>query len=192
MNGGRALQYAFGLVLVVLLLASVSCSSSYEQAEIAISSDVKEAIEFEAPEREYGFYALKTVHPSQAEDLRTMTLIVCGDDVDPYLGTMVAASPVLAMQEPLFQSVKVYLINDNMTCGGRRPCATATESLSVSVEGTEVQVPQERFIYGNDTSEETLLAECVKAVDQHPKSVLLVKRDAGLGQQGEMVEVVFK
>lgn len=192
MNGGRALQYAFGLVLVVFLLAVVSCSSSYEQAEIAISSDVKEAIESAAPKQEYGFYALKTVHPSQAEDLTTMTLLVCGDDVDPSLGMMVAASSVRAMQTSLFQSVKIYFINDNLSCGGEGPCATATETVSLSAEGIEVQLPQERFIYGNNTSEETLLAECVKAVDQHPESILLVKKDAGLGQQGKMVEIVFK
>jgi len=192
MYGDRALRYAFGFVLVVLLLAVVSCSSSSEQAEISISSDVKEAIESAAPEQEYGFYALKTGHPSQAEDLTTMTLLVCGDDIDPSLGIMVAASSVRVMKTSLFQSVKIYFINDNMSCGGEGPCATFTETVSLSAEGIEVQLPQERFIYGNDTSEETLLAKCLKAVDQYPESVLLVKKDAGLGQQGKMVEIVFK
>jgi len=192
MNCERALRYAFGLTLAVLLLVVVSCSSSSEQAEIAISSEVKEAIESAAPEQEYGFYALKTDHPSQAEDLTIMTLLVCGDDIDPSLGIMVAASSLRAMQTSLFQSVKIYFINDNMSCGGEGSCATASETVSLSAEGMEVQLPQERFIYGNDTSEETLLAECVKALDQHPESVLLVKKDAGLGQQGKMVEIVFK
>ena len=192
MNSERALQHTFGLVLIVLLLAVTSCGPSYEQAKITISSDAKEAIESVASGQEYIFYALKTVYPSQAEDLTAMALLVCGDDVDPSQGVIVAASSLKSMHTPLFQSVKIYFINDNMSCVGEGYCVTATEIVSLSVEGIEVQLPQERYIYGNNTSEETLLAECVKALGQHPETILLVKKEDRLEQDTEMVEIIFK
>jgi len=176
----------------MLLLVVASCSPSIEKSEIPISSDVREAIENVAPGQEYGFYALKSVYPSQAENLTTMALLVCGDDVDPSQGVMVAASSLKSMRTPLFQSVKIYFINDNMSCAGEGSCVTATEIVSLSAEGIEVQLPQERYIYGNNTSEETLLAECVKALGQHPETILLVKKEARLEQDTEMIEIIFK
>jgi hypothetical protein len=187
MSGKRQLHRAFGSLLLVLIAAVASCSPTFERVEIALTSSVKEAVQDATPGQEYGYFALKTSRPAQVEDLTKTVLLVCGD-AKPELDLEVAASSVKAMRTPLFQSSKVFFVNENVSCGGSGPCVSMTQN--ISFKGLE-KFKREIQLYGSGVSDTVLTAACMEEMRQHPETILLMKKRV-LGSQAEIVEIVFK